>query len=128
MRWLLLALIVIPAIEIAIFIKIGGLIGPWWVITLIFLSALIGFSFAKKEGNGVWIKARQSIEQRRVPTEEIVDGICILIGAIFLFTPGFVTDTIGLLLIIPWTRQPFKSLCKKWVLWNVSKGKIITRK
>lgn len=128
MRWLLLALLIVPALEIGVFIKVGGMIGPWWVVTLILLSGLLGIALAKKEGAAVWMKANQSMSQRQAPTEQIIDGICIFIGAIFLFAPGFITDTVGLFLIIPWTRRPFKSLFRKWVMWKMSKGTIIYRK
>lgn len=128
MRWLLLLLIIIPALEIGVFVKVGGLIGPWWVVILILLSAFFGVSLAKREGLEVWYKAKESMNRGQAPTEQIIDGICILIGAVFLFTPGFITDIIGLLLIIPWTRQPFKKIFKKWMMWILSKGTIIYRK
>lgn len=128
MRWLLLALLIVPALEIGVFIKVGGMIGPWWVVTLILLSGVLGITLAKKEGAEVWTKARQSMNHGQAPTEQIIDGICIFIGAILLFAPGFVTDTIGLFLIIPWTRKPFKSFFRKWLMWKMSKGTIIYRK
>jgi UPF0716 protein FxsA len=128
MRWLLLTLLIIPAIELGVFIWIGDIIGPWWIVTLIILSGLLGISLAKKQGRAVWIKAQQSMNNRQAPTKEIVDGICILFGGVLLFLPGFITDIIGLFLIIPWTRRPFKSIIQKWIMWKVSKSTIIYRK
>lgn len=128
MRWLLLALLVIPALELGIFIWLGGIIGPWWIVTLIILSGILGVSFAKKQGVEVWKQAQQSMNNGQIPRKQIMDGICIFIGAVLLFAPGFMTDLLGLLLIIPWTRQPFIKLMKKWMMWNVSKKTIIYRK
>ena len=128
MRWLLLVLLIVPALELGIFIWLGGIIGPWWIIALIILSGILGISFAKNQGIEVWRQAQQSMNQGQMPTKHIVDGICILIGAVFLFAPGFLTDIIGLFLIIPWTRKPFKKILQKWIMWNVSKKTIIYRK
>lgn len=128
MRWFVLALLIIPAIEIGLFVWIGGWIGPWWVISLIVLSAVLGLSLAKKEGAETWIKARQLMNQGQMPAEQMMDGICILVGAVLLFAPGFLTDIIGLLLIIPFTRYYLKKGIEKWVQWKVSKGTIIYRK
>lgn len=128
MRWLLLALLIIPALELGVFIWLGGIIGPWWIITLIILSGVLGLSFAKRQGIEVWNQAQQSMNNGQMPTKQIIDGLCILVGAILLFAPGFITDVIGLFLIIPWIRYPFKNLLQKWIMWKVSKGTIIYRK
>lgn len=125
MRWFLLALLIVPALEIGVFIKVGGMIGPWWIVMLILLSGIVGITLAKREGTGIWMRAQQSMKHGQAPTTEIIDGICILIGAVFLFAPGFITDTIGLFLIIPLTRHPFKLYIKKWIMWKLSKGTTI---
>ncbi len=128
MRWLLLALLIIPALELGVFIWLGGIIGPWWIVTLIILSGILGISFAKKQGIEVWNQAQQSMNNGQMPTKQIVDGVCILVGAILLFAPGFITDIIGSFLIIPWTRHPLKKILQKWIMWKVSKNTIIYRK
>lgn len=128
MRWLIFALLIIPAIEIGLFVWVGGLIGPWWVVTLIVLSGILGVALAKKEGAETWIKARQSMNQGQMPAAEIIDGICIFVGAVLLFSPGFLTDIVGLLLVIPYTRHFLKLGIVKWIQWRVSKGTIIYRK
>lgn len=128
MRWLLLALLIVPAIEIGLFVWIGGMVGPWWVISLIILSGILGVSFARKEGAETWREARKSMDQGQVPASQMIDGISIFVGAVLLFSPGFLTDIIGLLLIIPFTRQLFKLWIMKWINWKMSKGTIIYRK
>lgn|SRR5690625_940966 len=128
MRWLLLALLIIPALELGVFIWLGGIVGPWWIVALIILSGILGISFAKNQGIEVWNRAQQSMNNGQMPTKQIIDGICILVGAVLLFAPGFITDIVGLLLIIPWTRQPLKKILQKWIMWKVSKNTIIYRK
>ena len=125
MRWLLLVLLIIPALELGVFIWLGGIIGPWWIVMLIILSGILGISFAKKQGSEVWKQAQQSMNYGQMPTKHIVDGICIFIGAILLFAPGIITDLMGFFLIIPWTRHPFKNVLQKWIMWKVSKNTIV---
>jgi len=128
MRWLFLALLIVPALELGIIIWLGGIVGPWWIIALIILSGILGISFAKNQGIEVWKQAQQSMNNAQMPTKHIVDGISIFVGAILLFAPGIMTDMVGLFLIIPWTRRPFKKLLQKWIMWKVSKNTIIYRK
>lgn len=128
MRWLLLALLIIPASEIGIFIWVGGAIGPWWVVAIIILTGIVGVAIAKKQGAETWNRARIAMNNRQVPAEEIIDGICIFVGAVFLFTPGFITDTVGFLLILPGTRNPFKILIGSFIKKRVNNATIIYRK
>lgn len=128
MRWFLLALLIIPAIEIGIFVWVGSMIGPWWVVILILLSAVLGITLAKKQGIETWMRATQSMNQGKMPGEQIIDGICIFIGAVLLFVPGFVTDILGLLLLIPFTRQPLKISIMNWIKWKINKGTVTFKK
>src|SRR5690625_7368207 len=109
MRWLLLTLLILPALEIGVFIWIGGIIGPWWVVGLIFLSGVIGVTIANRQGVETWNKAQLSMRNRQVPTEQIMDGICIFVGGDFLLAPGFVSDRVGFTVDVPWTRGPLKN-------------------
>lgn len=128
MRWLLLTLLILPALEIGVFIWIGGIIGPWWVIGLIFLSGIIGLTIAKRQGVETWNKARISMRNRQVPAEQIMDGICIFVGGVFLLAPGFISDTVGFTLVLPWTRRPFKRILGKIVNKMIRNNTIIYRR
>ncbi|WP_430784836.1 FxsA family protein [Virgibacillus flavescens] len=128
MRWLILALLIIPALEIGIFIWAGGIVGPWWVVFIIILTGIVGVMIAKKQGMETWNRARISMNDGQIPAEEIIDGICIFVGAVFLFTPGFITDTVGFMLVIPATRMPFKNLIQGFIRSKLNKGTIIYRK
>ncbi|MFD1348442.1 FxsA family protein [Oceanobacillus caeni] len=128
MRWLLLALFILPACEIGVFVWIGGKIGPWWVVLLILLTGIIGITIAKIQGTYTLQKARISINNGQVPTEQIMDGICILIGAVFLLSPGFITDTIGLLLVLPILRKPLKRVLYNLIKRKMNNGTFIFRR
>ncbi|SHN06003.1 FxsA family protein [Gracilibacillus kekensis] len=118
-RWLLLFILVVPALEIGLFVWAGGYIGPWWLILLIILTGIIGAWLAKQQGLETLNNARESMAKGYPPQEHIFDGICILIGGVVLLTPGFITDAIGFLLLVPVTRRPFKNMfqniARKWV-------------
>ena len=105
MNPLLLAIIGIPAIEIFFMIKIGGKIGALNTILLIFITAIVGIYFAKLEGLKTIRSGIISSYQNKIPLYEMVSGASIAIAAILLIIPGFFTDTIGFLLLIPITRK-----------------------
>lgn len=128
MRWLLLTLLILPALEIGVFIWIGGMIGPWWVVGLILLTGIIGVAVAKQQGVETWNRAQASMRYGQVPAEQIMDGICIFVGGVFLFAPGLITDIVGFILVLPWTRNPFKKTLRKLINRMVNKKKIIYRR
>lgn len=122
MPWLVLLVIVImPALEIGLFIWTGSHIGAGWVVALIFLTGIAGAVLARRQGMETWRRARSAMAEGRVPKEEILDGICVLIGGIFLIAPGFITDALGVVLLLPMTRRPLKILIKKWLVLLISK-------
>lgn len=105
MNPLLLAFIGIPAIEVFFMIKIGGKIGALNTILLIFLTAIIGIYFAKLEGLKTLRSGIISSYQNKIPLYEMLSGASIAIAAMFLIIPGFFTDTLGFLLLVPITRK-----------------------
>ena len=95
----------IPAIEIFLLIKIGGKIGALNTITLIFLTAIIGIYYARLQGLQTLRSGLASLYQNKAPIYEIISGASIAVAAILLIIPGFLTDTIGFLLLIPLSRN-----------------------
>ena len=95
----------VPALEVFLMIKIGGKIGALNTVSLIFLTAIIGLYFAKLEGIKTMRSGVMNLYQNKIPIYEIVSGASIAIAALFLIIPGFFTDTIGFLLLIPFTRK-----------------------
>ena len=95
----------LPALEIFLLIKIGGKIGALNTVSLIFLTAIIGIYFVRLEGIKTMRSGITNLYQNKAPVYEIVTGASIAIAALLLITPGFFTDTIGFLILIPFTRK-----------------------
>ena len=95
----------IPALEVFLMIKIGGKIGALNTVSLIFLTAIIGIYFAKLEGIKTMRSGVMNIYQNKIPIYEMISGASIAIAALLLIIPGFFTDIIGFLLLIPFTRK-----------------------
>jgi len=113
MNPLFLIFIGIPAIEIFLLIKIGGQLGALNTVALIFLTAIIGIYFAKHQGIRTLRSGMVNLYQNKMPIYEIMSGASIAVAAILLIIPGFFTDTIGFLLLIPFTRKIFFSVVFK---------------
>jgi len=105
MNTILISIIAIPIIEILLFIKIGENIGAINTILLIIFTAILGLYFARIEGIRTIKSGFLNIYQNKLPVYEILSGASIAIAALFLIIPGFFTDTIGFLLLIPFTRK-----------------------
>ena len=110
MNSIFLLFIGLPALEIFLLIKIGGKIGALNTISLIFLTAIIGVYFAKLQGIKTMRSGVVNLYQNKTPIYEIIAGASIAIGALLLIVPGFFTDTIGFLLLVPLTRKVLISL------------------
>ena len=95
----------IPALEVFLMIKIGGEIGALNTVSLILLTAIIGIYFAKLEGIKTMRSGVMNLYQNKIPIYEMISGASIAIAALLLIIPGFFTDTIGFLLLIPFTRK-----------------------
>ena len=104
--------ILVPIVELILLIKVGEIIGIWYTIGLVILTGFLGAIAAKFEGMRVWHEAQKELMQFQVPADRLIDGLMILIGAIFLLTPGILTDITGFALIIPFTRAPFRKMLK----------------
>ena len=105
MNALFLFLIAVPAIEIFLMIKIGQNIGALSTVGLIFLTAIIGIYFAKIEGLNTLRSGIYNLYKNRLPIFEMISGASIAFAALLLIIPGFITDTLGFLLLIPFTRK-----------------------
>jgi len=105
MNAVILFIIGIPAIEIYLMIKVGGVIGAFNTILLIFFTAITGIYFAKLEGLNAIRSGFGQIVKNEVPVYEIISGAALAFAALLLIIPGFLTDLFGFLLIIPITRK-----------------------
>ena len=105
MNTLLLSIILIPIIEIYLFIKIGSQIGAFKTIFLIFFTAVVGVYYAKHEGLNTIKSGLTNMVRNRIPAYELISGAAIAFAAVLLIVPGFATDALGFLLIFPITRK-----------------------
>ena len=107
MNSVLLSIILIPILEIYLFIKIGTQIGAFYTISLIFITAIIGLLYARYEGTNTLRSGFTQLVKNELPAYEIISGAAIAFAAILLILPGFATDTLGFLIIFPLTRKLF---------------------
>ena len=113
MNSVLIALILVPVVEIYLFIKIGGQIGAFSTISLIFITAIIGVFYARYEGLNTLRSGFSQLIKNEAPIYEIISGAAIAFAALLLIVPGFATDLLGFLLIFPLTRKLFFSKISK---------------
>jgi len=112
---ILLALVVVPLVEIGVFIAVGGAIGLWPTIAIVVLTALAGTIMLRRQGLATLKRAREALAQQRMPMQELFDGACLLVAGALLLTPGFVTDAVGFVLMVP----PLRALIGGWV-WRLA--------
>ena len=105
MNTLLLSIILVPILEIYLFIKIGAQIGALNTILLIFVTAVTGIVYARYEGLNTLKSGFSQMIKNEIPAYEMISGAAIAFGALLLIIPGFATDTLGFLIILPLTRK-----------------------
>ena len=105
MNTLILSVILVPIVEIYLFIKIGAQIGAFNTILLIFLTAFVGIFYARYESLNNFKSGFSQIIKKETPTYEIISGAAITFGSLLLIIPGFATDIMGFLIIFPYTRK-----------------------
>ena len=113
MNSLFILIIGLPILEILLMIELGGVIGALNTILLVIFTAIVGLFFARIQGLSVLQKGLINIYKNKLPIYELISGASIAIAALFLIFPGFITDTIGFLLLIPITRKFLVSLILK---------------
>tara|TARA_Y100001936_G_scaffold21894_1_gene19267 strand:+ start:1901 stop:2299 length:399 start_codon:yes stop_codon:yes gene_type:complete len=119
----LLLILLVPIVEIYLFIKIGSQIGAFNTISLILITAVIGLYYAKYEGLNTLRSAVSQLVKNELPIYEIISGAALAFAAFLMILPGFLTDFIGLLIIFPWTRKLlFKKFKKKKINKNFIEG------
>jgi UPF0716 protein FxsA len=105
--------IAVPLAELYVILKVGDAIG--WLPTLAILAAdsLLGSWLLRSQGRAVWNRFNAALGAGRVPHNEVIDGVLIIFGGAFLITPGFLTDVIGLFLLLPPTRAAFRRIARR---------------
>ncbi len=119
--WLFLGFVIVPIIEIVLFMYVGSWIGIWPTVALVVVTAFVGSWLVSRQGRATWIRLRDDIAQGVVPTVPIVNGAMILVAGALLLTPGFLTDGIGLALLVPSVRDAIRvwgtaRLSSRWIV------------
>lgn len=110
---LFLAFTLVPVFEIYLLIKVGGHIGAFKTVLLVIATGFAGAYLARLQGLQTMLRVRNSLEQGRMPTEELLDAVLIFAAGLVLLTPGFLTDAVGLLLLFPEIRYHVKRYLKR---------------
>lgn len=117
----LLLFIVIPALEIVVLVLSGKMIGVWPTFSLIVATGIIGAFLAKRQGLYTLERAKHELMNGRIPSDALLDGVCILVGGTLLLTPGFITDIAGFILLFPFAREKMKPWLVrvfKWIFYT----------
>lgn len=107
--------IIVPIVELYVIIQIGSLIGVWPTIALLLADAVLGSLLLRHQGRGAWRRFNQALAERRFPGREVADGLLIAVGGTLLLTPGFVTDILGAIFLIPPTRALIRRLLRGYM-------------
>jgi len=102
--------IVLPLAELYVILKVGDAIGVPWTILLLAADSILGAMLLRSQGRAVWRRFNEALATGRMPHREVQDGVLVIFGGAFLITPGFITDVIGLLLLLPPTRAVIRRL------------------
>lgn len=117
----LLLFIVIPALEIVVLVLSGKMIGVWPTFSLIVATGIIGAFLAKRQGLYTLERAKHELMNGRIPSDALLDGVCILVGGTLLLAPGFITDIAGFILLFPFAREKMKPWLVrvfKWIFYT----------
>lgn len=107
---LVLLFLVVPFVELAVIVTVGREVGVANTIGILILVSIVGAWLVKREGLGVWRRAQAQLDAGRVPGQELLDGLMILMAGALLITPGFLTDIVGIVLLLPPVRAGFRRL------------------
>lgn len=103
-------LLLVPILEIIALIAVGQALGGWWTFLLLVTMSLLGAWLIRREGARAWRNLTQALGSGRMPARELADGMLVLVGGTLLLLPGFITDAVGLFLVLPATRPIARSL------------------
>lgn len=118
---LFLLLTILPLIELALLLLMGKYISPWFTLAFVIITAMVGSVLLRYQGVQTIRNIQRDLQERRMPTDSLLDGLFIFIAAILLILPGVTTDIVGLTILIP----PLRQLYKKWLIrWFKAKFKL----
>lgn len=111
---LIIVFIIVPIAELAAIIWVGTQIGVLPTIAILVVDSIVGSLLMRHQGRAAWRRFNLALQERRPPTKEVVDGALVIFGGAFLLTPGFITDILGIFLLIPPTRAVIRGALMGW--------------
>jgi len=124
MPLLILLFIVVPIAEIYVIIQVGQAIGALWTIALLIADSILGSMLMRSQGRAAWRRFNAAIASGRPPAREAFDGALVILGGAFLLAPGFITDVLGLSLLLPPTRALYRRFIVHSVLGRTPAGRV----
>ena len=121
--FLLLIFVVVPIAEIYVIIQVGQAIGALWTVLLLIADSVIGARLMAWQGRAAWRRFQEATAQGRIPHREVLDGVLVILGGAFLLTPGFITDVLGLVLLLP----PTRALVRRAIVHSIRRRGAVTR-
>ncbi|MBO1754656.1 FxsA family protein [Allobranchiibius sp. CTAmp26] len=129
LRWVPLMLLVAAVCEIAVIVAVARAIGGWQTLGLLVLCSLLGAWLVRREWSGAWRHLREALRTGAMPADELADAALVLVGGLLILVPGFITDVLGLLLILPFTRpvgrRLLQMLVARRVLGAAGSGRVV---
>ena len=122
MFWLVLIFIVVPIAELYVIIQVGGAIGIGPTIVLLVFDSIVGAMLLRSQGRAAWVRFNRALSEGRMPHKEVFDGVLVIFGGALLLTPGFITDVLGLILLIPPTRAIVRAFASRVVRRRLAVG------
>jgi UPF0716 protein FxsA len=119
---LVLLFIVVPIAELVVIIQVGQLIGVWWTVALLLADAVLGSMLARSQGRAAWRRLNAALQEGRMPAREVLDGALVLFGGALLLTPGFLSDILGLILLLPPTRAIVRTVLVRRFAGQIASG------
>jgi UPF0716 protein FxsA len=120
---LILLFIVVPIAEIYVIVQVGQAIGAGWTIALLIADSILGWMLMRSQGRLAWRRFNEALAAGRPPAREVFDGALIIFGGAFLLTPGFLTDILGIVLLLPPTRAVVRRFIVRAVLGRTPAGR-----
>ena len=107
---LVLLFVLVPIAELAVIIQVGEAIGIWWTIALLVGDSVLGSALMRSQGRAAWRRFNAATAEGRIPARETLDGVLVIFGGALLLTPGFISDVLGMILLVPPSRALVRKL------------------
>jgi len=117
---LVLLFIVVPIAELAVVIQVGQEIGVLWTVAILVVDSIVGSILMRSQGRTAWRRFNEAVAAGKVPAREVLDGALVIFGGLLLLTPGFITDFLGLLLLIPPTRSLVRAVLARRLMHRMT--------